>query len=788
VFTRLRLSLVCAFATLFAFSTILYPIAYGQLTQPLGVKITSPVTGQQVQAGPLTISGTSSDTSSTECTVFADWNDKKPMQKASAVGPRGPDDYSLWRFTYSENYHLITEGSNELTAKLSCAASPANMTKYFTVNVTGVADTTNTNQTDQQLLPPSTTVDKPPASDIGSFPPSTLSLSSSSSLSSLSNNDSSIDSNTSTGSNRQEQQQLQEIQQQSQQSLPKPSEQETNEPPTREVDQPIQQQQQEEPQSQLQISNSDNDEDVKLLSSSDYKDELGFFHVIGELENNSPDSQQFIKVTSRFYDSSNKIVGTSFTYTDIDVLRPGEKSPFDIILNNRDQSDRVRSYKLAVSSDNSEPKLSNLKLTIGDNYYDDLGYTHVLGEVTNQGNEDTQYAKISGTFYNDQNKVVGVGFTFTDPSDLEPGESAPFDLLLTEHASDDRFGMISSGSLNVQSQQYAMILPATIFSMDGDIRSSTNEDDDEDDENEVSNDNDHDNGSSNNGFDTEIDVDNDPIVRGNKQSFTVKASDRDTGNPVEGAQVDASVDYAGPHMEEFESQATDDSGDATFSWTIGGNSNPGIFTVIADVSKDGYRSSSETSSFEVMRAADEVQATEQATEICDDGENNDDDGSVDSDPDCPQSTDPCIEDPELPQCQSTDPCIEGPELPQCQPIDPCEDNPDLPQCIIEPIDPCEEDPEAEGCEPSPDPPIDPCEEDPDSEVCGFFEPEPSPDPNTDLDTDLALDPESEENSEEDNQGEEEEEGGDDEDEEEEEEEDEEEDEEEGEGDSISEND
>jgi hypothetical protein len=167
------------------------------------------------------------------------------------------------------------------------------------------------------------------------------------------------------------------------------------------------------------------------------------------------------------YDSTNKIVDTAFTYTDVDILRPSEKSPFDVILDNRGQVDQASSYKLSVSSESSSPKPSLLKLTVGDNYYDSLGYAHILGEVTNQGSEITQYAKVSGTFYNDQNRVVGTGFTFTDPTDLQPGQSAPFDLLLTEHAPSDKFGKMSSGSLNIQSQQYAMILPEVTFIMDG---------------------------------------------------------------------------------------------------------------------------------------------------------------------------------------------------------------------------------------------------------------------------------------------------------------------------------
>jgi hypothetical protein len=56
------------------------------------------------------------------------------------------------------------------------------------------------------------------------------------------------------------------------------------------------------------------------------------------------------------YDSANRIVDTAFTYTDVDVLRPGEKSPFDIILDDKDQISKASHYELSVSSVNSDPK------------------------------------------------------------------------------------------------------------------------------------------------------------------------------------------------------------------------------------------------------------------------------------------------------------------------------------------------------------------------------------------------------------------------------------------------
>src|SRR5215211_8374405 len=105
----------------------------------VGVKITSPVKGQKVPVGELVVSGTSTDNAITDCQVYVDVNDIKPMQNTTAAGVGGQNDYSNWTFTYTSKYHLILEGINELTAKLSCINSPANIKKYYSVNVTGVA-------------------------------------------------------------------------------------------------------------------------------------------------------------------------------------------------------------------------------------------------------------------------------------------------------------------------------------------------------------------------------------------------------------------------------------------------------------------------------------------------------------------------------------------------------------------------------------------------------------------------------------------------------------------------
>jgi hypothetical protein len=108
-------------------------------SQSLGVKITAPKSNEVVPTGQLIVNGTSSDTSETNCQVYIDWNDAKPMQNVTGQGPGGPDDFSSWTFTYTQNYHLIVEGANELTSKISCNGDNgiSGMTKYYSINVTG---------------------------------------------------------------------------------------------------------------------------------------------------------------------------------------------------------------------------------------------------------------------------------------------------------------------------------------------------------------------------------------------------------------------------------------------------------------------------------------------------------------------------------------------------------------------------------------------------------------------------------------------------------------------------
>ncbi len=115
----------------------------GNMTSPvdkIGVKVTFPKANTTVPVGTLVVNGTSTDTSMTDCRVYVDWNDLKPMQNVTATGPKGTNDYSEWSFKYTQDYHLITEGPNELTSKIVClnGSTGNSTTKFNSINVTGI--------------------------------------------------------------------------------------------------------------------------------------------------------------------------------------------------------------------------------------------------------------------------------------------------------------------------------------------------------------------------------------------------------------------------------------------------------------------------------------------------------------------------------------------------------------------------------------------------------------------------------------------------------------------------
>jgi hypothetical protein len=80
-------------------------------------------------------------------------------------------------------------------------------------------------------------------------------------------------------------------------------------------------------------------------------DSIGSLHVVGEVQNNTPNPANFVKVTGTFYSKGNEVVATDFTYTSPRDIAPGDKAPFEIILTSASiPLSEIDNYRMVASS------------------------------------------------------------------------------------------------------------------------------------------------------------------------------------------------------------------------------------------------------------------------------------------------------------------------------------------------------------------------------------------------------------------------------------------------------
>jgi hypothetical protein len=72
---------------------------------------------------------------------------------------------------------------------------------------------------------------------------------------------------------------------------------------------------------------------LEVVQSHAYEDEVGFYHVTGEVENTGQRTADRVQVIVTLYDKWGKIVNAGFVYSEPRRVRPGEKAAFDCSFN-----------------------------------------------------------------------------------------------------------------------------------------------------------------------------------------------------------------------------------------------------------------------------------------------------------------------------------------------------------------------------------------------------------------------------------------------------------------------
>lgn len=166
---------------------------------------------------------------------------------------------------------------------------------------------------------------------------------------------------------------------------------------------------------------------INILSINNVTDEGGYLHVFGEIENNGTDFLKSVQISVNLYDASNMpIPFPSSAYIFLDVIRPGEKSPFEFSVHDPGNVARYEVHVLGAQV-TTEQSYRDFEI-LSNSTSVDAGKFIVVGEVRNIGSETAEIVHVIGTFYNSEGKIVALGFSYTAEAEIQPNQTGTFEM------------------------------------------------------------------------------------------------------------------------------------------------------------------------------------------------------------------------------------------------------------------------------------------------------------------------------------------------------------------------
>ena len=199
-------------------------------------------------------------------------------------------------------------------------------------------------------------------------------------------------------------------------------------------------------------------------NTTSYIDSMGFLHVVGEVQNTGDTWVQFVQITGTMKGSNGQVVDVVMSYTLLEYLPPGGKSPFDLVEADKAKSTAVTGANLVVSAQQSQSFPDNLVIQGASSSIDSTGIYEVVGQVNNNGQQASTFTKVIATFYDNAGKVIGAAVGYTSPAEIPTRQTCGFRVL---GPSTPISGHIASFVLLAESNQYTSVaeLPWTSLAL-----------------------------------------------------------------------------------------------------------------------------------------------------------------------------------------------------------------------------------------------------------------------------------------------------------------------------------
>jgi hypothetical protein len=107
-----------------------------------------------------------------------------------------------------------------------------------------------------------------------------------------------------------------------------------------------------------------------ILTSQKYKSDRFSDEIVGQVKNVGNGTAEWVKIFFTLYNKKGEIIGSEHTYADQKTLKPGQKSAFNVHVDEK-TGDKVKAFEVSLSWDNpdgTEEYIENIDVEDENNY------------------------------------------------------------------------------------------------------------------------------------------------------------------------------------------------------------------------------------------------------------------------------------------------------------------------------------------------------------------------------------------------------------------------------------
>ncbi|MEE8180333.1 MAG: DUF3426 domain-containing protein [Nitrosopumilaceae archaeon] len=193
--------------------------------------------------------------------------------------------------------------------------------------------------------------------------------------------------------------------------------------------------------------------EVLIQNDQQYVGDDGALHIVGEIKNNLEVPLNQINVHVTLLDENNNLIEIKETSSLVNVIMPGMKGPFDLVLTN-DEAKKTKSYSLKLDYKVSPPKNQVIDITESELSRDNYNNLMITGTVTNKGDITANTVAVIATLYDKEGNVAAVSRVHPEPDYLRAKDSAFFVVAIPDKI---QTSGINDYTLIAESEEYAAV-------------------------------------------------------------------------------------------------------------------------------------------------------------------------------------------------------------------------------------------------------------------------------------------------------------------------------------------